>query len=360
MNDMNKLDVTSTAFYYIVKELRKELVGGYVNNIQLVNYSDDNLVKIKVHKQKTKELIITPQVLFLTELVLPVNPDGGGLIKFLKKKLYNQRIQEINQDKNNRVVYFKLDDYYLIFEFFSNSNIVLTDSEFNIVTSKQKEEWKDRIIKKHEKYVFPQGKSVFEIGEKELLAQTKALELKECISYFVKEYNVYSGYINQAKDKKEIIKTILELYSLENAKLLLKETTTENKWIVIVIKDKEKNQTNNFFKEIANHYVKNIQINDSKENNIKKNKQESIKENQLNTRKEYEKIAKNLQLEGEVIYQYFQVIEKINEQIRIAREKKVSPEEIIKKINNYLSDNYKQLNIKSIDTKERSYILEIK
>lgn len=357
---MKKLEVTSAAFFYITKELQAEITGGYINNLQLVDHEDNNLIKIKIHKTKTKELVVSPQILFLTELTYPVNPEGGGLIKFLKKKLYNQRIQEIRQDKNNRVIYLKLDDYYLIFEFFSNSNIILTDLELKIITSKQKEEWKDRIIKKNEKYTFPQGKEIFEKTQKELLEEIKDKDLKATISYFVKDYNIYPGYINQEKTQKDIVKKIKELYDLKNPSLVLEKGKTEDELLVLVAKGKEKQDPFDFFKIISENFAEKLKTEETKIEKKSKNKQTSILDSQIKTRKEYEKIASNLQIEGEKIYEYFQIIEKVNEQIRLARDKKIGPEEIIKKLNDYFSKNHKELHIKSIDTKERSYVLEIK
>lgn len=358
--DMKKLEVTSTAFFYIVKELQAEVVGGYINNLQLVNHEDNNLIKIKIHKTKTKELIVSPNILFLTELAYPVNPESGGLIKFLKKKLYNQKIQEIKQDKNNRVVYFKLDDYYLIFEFFSASNIILADLEFKIITSKQKEEWKDRIIKKNEKYSFPQGKEITEKTQKELLEDIKDKNLKATISYFVKEYNIYSGYINQEKTQKEIVEKTKELYDLRRPSLALEKGKNEDESLVLVAEGKEKQNSFGFFKIISEYFAEKLKTEETKIEKKSKNKQTSILDSQIKTRKEYEKIASNLQIEGEKIYEYFQIIEKVNEQIRLARDKKIGPEEIIKKLNDYFSKNHKELHVKSIDTKERSYVLEIK
>lgn len=357
---MKKLEVISTAFFYIVRELQDELVGGYINNLQLVNHEDKNLIKIKIHKKKTKELIVTPNILFLTELIYPVNPDSGGLIKFLKKKLYNQRIQEIKQDKNNRVVFFKLDDYYLIFEFFSNSNIILTDLEFKVVTSKQKEEWKDRIIKKHEIYSFPQGKEITNKTEKELLEEIKDKDLKATISYFVKEYNIYSGYINQEKTQKEIVKKINEIYNYEAPAFSLEKGRNEDESLVLIIDGKEKQEPLSFFKLISETFAEKLIAAETTAEKKSKNKNQSILESQMQTRKEYEKIANELQIQGEKIYEYFQIIESVNQQIRIARDKKIAPEEIVKKLNDYFSKNKKELSIKSIDTKERSYILEIK
>jgi hypothetical protein len=59
---MEKLETTSTAFFYISKELEKELCGGYINNIQELElgYKEDLLdeqisaIKIKYINNKQK------------------------------------------------------------------------------------------------------------------------------------------------------------------------------------------------------------------------------------------------------------------------------------------------------------------
>ena len=353
---MKKLDVTSTAFFYIVKELETEFLNGYINNIQLVNYEENNILKFKIHKTKTKELIITPQILFVTDLIYPTNPECGGLIKFLKKKLYNQKIHEIKQDKNNRVIYFKLDAYYLIFEFFSNSNIILTDHEFNIVTAKQKEEWKDRIIKKNEKYLFPQNKDIKEVDIKQLMDETKDFDLKQTISYLVKEYNTYPGYL-VGDTKEEVVKRLKEIYSFNNPLLYLEEKG--EKEIVVVRENDSVVDNYKFFEAISKHYIENIKIDNVKEEVTKTKKQNSILESQEKTKEEYLEIANTLQKEGEAIYSYFQTIEKINEQIRLARDKKINETEIIEKLNLYFSKNQKELKVTKIDLKNKTYTLEI-
>jgi len=353
---MKEIEITSAALHYIVEKIKPEVVGGYINNIQLVN-SSDYLLKLKIHKQKTKEVIIGLKTPFISEHTLPVNDSQNGLIKFLKKKLYNKRIQEMKQDKNNRVIYFRLDGCYLIFELFSNSNIILTDSEFKIITSKQKEEWKDRVIKKNEKYIFPQNKDIKEINIKQLAEETKEFDIKKTISYLVKEYNIYSGYL-QTENKNEAIRLAKNTYSFEYSRLEIDETATKK--IVVAVEDSKEVGVGEFFEPINKHYLENIKIENVKEETTKAKKQASILDSQLQTKKEYQEIAYKLQKEGEIIYFYFQTIDKINEQIRIAREKKIAEDEMIEKLNLYFSNNQKELKIIKINLKDKTYILEVK
>lgn len=352
---MKEIEITSPSLFYIVEKLKEEFVGGYINSVQLID-GEEPLFKFKIHKQKTKELIISLKTIFICEHVLPVNPLSNGLIKFLKRKLDNQRIQEIYQDKNNRVICLRLDDYNLIFEFFSKSNIILTDLEFNVITSKQKEEWKDRIIKKNEKYLFPQNKDIKEVDIKQLIDETKDFDLKQTISYLVKEYNTYPGYL-VGDTKEEVVKRLKEIYSFNNPLLYLEEKG--EKEIVVVRENEQVIDNYKFFEAISKHYIENIKIDNVKEEVTKTKKQNSILESQEKTKEEYLEIASNLQKEGEAIYSYFQTIDRVNEQIRIARDKKIADAEIIEKLNLYFSKNQKELKVTKIDLKNKTYTLEI-
>ena len=88
------------------------------------------------------------------------------------------------------MICFELDSFNLIFEFFAKSNIILTDKEFKIITSKQKEEWKDRTIKKFEIYKFPEGKDITQINEKDIIENEK----KEIIREITKKYQIAPYY----------------------------------------------------------------------------------------------------------------------------------------------------------------------
>ncbi len=359
---MDKINATSTVFYYVIKNLEEELVNGYINNIQSI---DEQTIKIKIHKTKTKQLIVNPNICFLSEYILPTT-DTNGLISFLKKKLFNQRIHEVKQDKNNRVIYFKLDKYYLIFEFFSNSNIILTDLEFIVVTSKQKEEWKDRIIKKGEKYNFPNNidfkeqseKEIIEIIEKELNKKINELTKKELISFLVKKYSLPPVDIEvvvgeKEKITKDTIKHIKEIYNYKNPRIIILDRN-EQKIISVV------NEEGQLYNELENYYLEIYKDRAAETNTTKKEKREVILEEQTIAKTKFEKEIERLNKEGELIYSYFTYIDQINKQIEIATTKKVNEKEIITKINDYLLKSKLSFEIKSINQKKKTYTIEFK
>jgi predicted ribosome quality control (RQC) complex YloA/Tae2 family protein len=344
---MSKIQTTSTVFYYISKELDANLTLGYINNVQTI---ENDIWKIKIHKQKTKELIITPLICFISNNVFPVTTING-FEKYLKKKLYNQRIKEISQDKNNKVIYFRLDQFYLIFEFFSKSNIILTDLEFKIITSKQKEEWKDRKIIKNEIYKFPSGKDIKKIKKEELLEEIKSFDKKETIRHLSKTYNLAPVEIDMiyTSDVKKLIDDIFSLYNLENPGILyLPEKET------YVIKEKGKE----IFQTFENNYKEVYEKKEAKIETEKKSKINSVLESQLNKKEEFENKIKLLEKEGEFIYKNFLLIDILNKQITFAIDKKISDKEIISKINNYLKEKQINLELLKIDRKSKKYFLK--
>ncbi len=357
---MEKIDVTSTVFNYVVKDLSNELIGGYINNIQAI---DENTFKIKIHKQKTKQLIVNNNICFLSDYVLPTN-ETNGLTKFLKKTLLNQRVHDIKQDKNNRVVYFKLDKHYLIFEFFSNSNIILTDLDLKIITSKQKEEWKDRIIKKGEIYKFPANIDIREHTENEIIKQLEEdnkikigdINKRGLISYLVKKYKLPPSDIEivigeKEKITKETIKRIKGIYEFKNPRLVVLDGNKNKILSVVDEEGKLYDDVEKYYLEVYKNNVVEIQTTKQNKNNI-------ILTEQIDTKRRFEEQINKLNKEGEIIYSYFTHIEQINTQIKLATNKKINETEIISKINDYLNNNKISMKIISINQKSKTYVAE--
>lgn len=344
---MTDFQVTSTVFHYIVKKLNEELCLGYINNVQTV---DKNVWKIKIHKKKTKELIITPFVCFIPKTFFPVS-EILGFEKYLKKKLYNQRIKEIYQHKNNKVICFKLDKYNLIFEFFSKSNIILTDLDLKIITSKQKEEWKDRIIKKNETYVFPKTEDIKEQKKENIEKEINGLDMIDKIRFFSKKYNIAPIEINNAFNKGDGVENIFKNYNLKEPKVNLFKK--EDKLTYYLSNKGE--EIFDCFEDIYKNKYEEIEI---VKENTKKEKSKTILDMQENKKKEILTKIKQFEKEGEFVYENFSLIENINKQISLAIDKKITDKEIITKINDYFIKNNINLKITSINRKNKSYEIE--
>lgn len=79
------------------------------------------------------------------------------LSTLLRKYLENRRLTGIEQYEFDRVVILDFDEYRLILEFFSHGNLILIDNKGSIILTFRGEEWKDRTLKRGEKYAFPKG-----------------------------------------------------------------------------------------------------------------------------------------------------------------------------------------------------------
>jgi predicted ribosome quality control (RQC) complex YloA/Tae2 family protein len=360
--EKENIEVTSNCIYYISKILKKELELGYINSIQNIDY---NTIKIKIHRKKTKTLIINLDLLYLSNYNLKAMEKSTAIIKFLKKKLDNQRINEIKQHKNNKLIYFKLDDYYLIFELFSKSNVILTDLDFNIITARRYEKWKDREVIRNTKYIFP---SLIDIKE-ENLENFKTLlnnkNKKEMIITIIKNYNIAPYYLKDIfenyteiidKNKlKNLLEDLKELFDYKYSSLKINEINSKK----IVVCKKEKQEIENYFSEIENLYLDSKKEEYISPENKKRKKLENILNIQNNTKKEFLEEIENSKKQGELIYCNFKLIEDINKQINIATLKKIDKELIINKINMYFINTNNKIRIKELDLKNKTYKLEI-
>ncbi|HOD89643.1 MAG TPA: NFACT family protein [archaeon] len=357
------IEVTSTCIYYISKILNEELSQGYINNIQQIN---EEYIKIKIHKQQTKQLIIMPNICFLSNYSLQTLP-LTGFIKYLRNTLYNQKIKEIKQDKNNRVIYLKLDKYYLIFELFSNSNIILTDTNYKIISSKQKETWKDRTIKKNEIYLFPNGEDIKEKNIQEILNQTKKTigdkpTKKQIISYFVKNYNISPYELEKIEytentQLEEYIGNLKKIFEYKNPKFIIDEYN--GKKIISVTENQKETYENNIFEEINQLFLKEYIKKKIEGKNIKKQKIENVLKQQIESKQTIERKIGELDKEAQEIYNHLTLIDDINKQIQIATNKKIDKTEIINKLNNYFLQQKICVKIKDIDLKNKTYTLVV-
>jgi predicted ribosome quality control (RQC) complex YloA/Tae2 family protein len=168
---MNKKSIASIELAALVNELQF-LVKGKVSQIY---HQEKKEVLLQLHAPgKGKQLLKLFPGKFLClsneKKESPANP--SGFCMQLRKYVSNAFIKDVYQKDSERIVIFELekkDKYYLILEFFSKGNLILTDDKFEIIATLEWQRWKDRIIKPKEKYEFPKlGVNWKKITEKEL------------------------------------------------------------------------------------------------------------------------------------------------------------------------------------------------
>jgi predicted ribosome quality control (RQC) complex YloA/Tae2 family protein len=147
------MEVTNLTLAYLVEELKPVLEGSFIKKVQEVS---KNVFKFRLHSSKgTKELIVLPNCLYLTDFqfTAPKTPHGYSL--YLRKHLEKQKVLGIRQHFFDRIVFLELSDFIMVFEFFGDGNIVLLNKENDILMPLHREKWKDRSVKKNIQYELP-------------------------------------------------------------------------------------------------------------------------------------------------------------------------------------------------------------
>ncbi len=203
--------ISNYATKKVIEELKKEIEGKRLNNVQQIG---KELFKFTFSSPK-KELLIEPGVrMHLTSYKFAAPEKASQVSMFLRKKLKGKKLLELSQHGEDRIAVFKFPENYLIIEFFSHGNFVLTDNDYNILFTFRKEAWKDRELKKGVKYKFPSNLKV---------------KIKEDYSPVTKQEYEKQGSMNKALDehyaslKQDNPKMKKLLNRLEHQKKALKE-----------------------------------------------------------------------------------------------------------------------------------------
>jgi len=167
---MPKKSISSLELSVLVQELQYIIKG----KITQIYHQENNEFLLQLHiPSQGKQLlkIIPGKWLCLTKNKdVPERP--SGLCLQLRKYLNQAFIKDFYQWETERIVVFELErseKYYLIIEFFSKGNVLLTDKDYHIIAAMEKQFWKERTLKAKEKYLPPSGGINWKkITEKEL------------------------------------------------------------------------------------------------------------------------------------------------------------------------------------------------
>ncbi len=151
-----KKNISSVELAALIKELQFVERG----KVSQIYHQDKKELLLQLHaigqgKQLLK--IVPGKFLCLThEKHPPLRPTGFCMQ--LRKYISNASIKKLYQQGSERIVVFELEKkekFYLIIELFSKGNIILTDKNFVIIGTLERQIWKDRSVVAKEKYVFP-------------------------------------------------------------------------------------------------------------------------------------------------------------------------------------------------------------
>jgi predicted ribosome quality control (RQC) complex YloA/Tae2 family protein len=177
-------ELSSFDIYVIVRELQ-ELVGGYIDKLHQPSKTE---LIIRVKKRETKQIeqlfIQNEKFICLTEKRVEALKKPTTFAMTLRKYLLNGRITKITQHEFDRILHLtvskKEGEYILVFEFFTNGNIILVGPQNNIILPLKVQRWSHRTIKPHELYRPPPSqKNPFHLSFEEFnhLLQESARDL---------------------------------------------------------------------------------------------------------------------------------------------------------------------------------------
>jgi len=249
----------------------------------------------------------------------------------------------------------------LIFEMFSNGNVLLIDSNNKIVFTYRKESWKDREVKRGVDYILPPAKkSCFEISESDFELNGKKTLMAGILSHI----SLSPKYLEQAiiscgeNPKSEIpysdnsIKKIIEkIKSYEQLNTFYVYETTKGKELSVIKLDKnsefEFKEFNSISEAIDYAFEPVVVIKESKVKEDKSVKLEEHLKKQLEENKlEMEETIKK----GEFIFENYNKIEYVLNYVNSLIEKGKSEKEI----NSILEKNNM-----SVDLKEKKIKIKI-
>ncbi|MBD3164452.1 hypothetical protein GF323_04580 [Candidatus Woesearchaeota archaeon] len=367
-----KSNISSIDLHYLLKEMQF-LEGARVDKVYHPR-KEELLFQFHV-ASKGKQLlrVISGKFIFLSEY--KENYDSpSGFCMFLRKKLSNSRLREIQQEHSERVVRLVFENkegkLNLYIELFGKGNIILADSKNNIINALQQQKWKDREIKKGLGYVFPKKEfELFKISKNEFCMAIDSnsqlvMKLAKDIGLggtYSEELCILSGI---GKNKKRLSKAEKESLYSSFSKIIAKKISpfiiyqkNSIKDIVPfeleIYKNLEKKSLPSFnsafdffFKE---EYAE-------KEEFVSKHQQlidktNKIIEQQKGQIKNLEKKSEQNNRKGELIYENYTVIEQILRELNKARQK-YSFSEIKEKLKGHNV-------IKSIDEKDKKIIINI-
>ncbi|MFH1663726.1 MAG: NFACT family protein [archaeon] len=149
---MKLLDLSLTC---LLQEIKPLIEGSYINKVQEIS-SDKFKLKLRTN-EGTKNLFLFPNAVFFSDYKIEAKKQTSGFGAFLRKRIEGKKILSVKQHKTDRILEIELQDYFLFIELFLNGNIILADKNLEIISALRKEETKNRKISKKEKYFFPES-----------------------------------------------------------------------------------------------------------------------------------------------------------------------------------------------------------
>jgi predicted ribosome quality control (RQC) complex YloA/Tae2 family protein len=328
-----KTELNFLELHFLAEELQS-LVGSRVDNV----YEPDGFV-FQLHKSGSGRLFfrVTDKVMWLSKSK-PLAPESvSGLCGALRRHLEGKKLTKLEQLGSERIVLMTFETQkekrYVYVELFSKGNMIMTDETLRILAAKEERAWKDREIRRGLQYVPPPAKAnLFEA--KDLPNDEKSLAALGFGKLLARE-------IIERGDVKSLLKEKLSPRAYSDGELSP----------IKLIQYKEDGEKFPSFSELIDarlsHAVKDAKVERVRKSfEAKKEKLQEVIDLQSKGIAAQEKSAVDLQRKGEIIYEHYQELKDILEELNKAKAK-FSLQEIKAKLKGHAK--IKDLNPKTSD-----------
>ncbi|PTD94330.1 fibronectin-binding domain-containing protein [archaeon SCG-AAA382B04] len=344
-----KEKMTSVDIAAILSELNKMRDAKVEKSYQLTK--NELLFKFYHYDQGKKNLIVEAgKRIHFTNYPRPAPERPPDFPMILRKYTKNANLKEFNQHNLDRVIEWEIEreqKYRIICELFGNGNVILCNQENEIIACLRREEFKDRIIKKGEKYQYPPSninpreitkekfKKILEESESDLV-RTIATQMslgglyaEEICSRAEVDKNKSISELNQ-KEIDKVFSSIKNIFSKLNEGDITPQIVYEDNEMVdvlpISLKKYEGNRKEEYdsFNQALDEFFSKREINEVEDKKNKKyldrlNSLKGRKEGQLQTAEQYEKDYEDGIKKGDLIYKYFKKLDELLSTIEKAR-----------------------------------------
>lgn len=372
-----KRELSSFDLHHIMNEL-SFLVDAKVNQVY---QPDENSIAIEFHKsgKGTFFLRINPKFIFLSSKKQKNPETPFNFCIALRKYLKNSRLISIKQIGFERIVSIefssKIGKFYIFAEFFDGGNIILTDESKKIILALNNKKMKERTVRGGIKYETPLEKpDFFKIKKSEFLDVLNSSKEPSLVLTLAKIFGLGGTYAEELcllskidknakklseNEKTELFKAIETLRKIETNCTSYRKSGKIKDIFPIKLETYSDFESENFssFNEALDSLLPDeIEIKLTSEKQKKANEKTKKLENIIKKQKKQlellEKSAEENRKKGELIYNNYQFLSQILEEIKKARNNH-SWAEIKEKLKNHKI-------IKDINEKEGKIFLELK
>ncbi|MEM7825463.1 MAG: ribosome rescue protein RqcH [Candidatus Aenigmatarchaeota archaeon] len=341
-------EITSLDLMFLLKEIRERLEGGKIQGIK----QNNKIFLFEIYKKERFFLkVLLDKAIYITKKKEKFEKTSSFCMQ-LRKYLLNKKIKKVFQVNFDRVIEFEVDNLRVIFEIFSNGNLILTDSSGLIINAFDKREWKDRKIIPKEIYKYPVScsnpfdKNFFDFQKslkekKKEIVKVLASDFgfsKKYAEEFCKKLGIKKDKLSSELEQEEIDRLFRFFDSLKNLEIK-PNLVIENKKIIEFLpfesekfKENKKIYTKTFNEAVENYFEGFIESKKTEELEKEKEKIEKISEKQrIQLEKLIEKLDKYKKI-GKILYEKYQIFDRFLKEIRKLKEDGVGWKEIKSKI----------------------------